>query len=366
MKKGKIGIINHWMGNNYGVPLLSYALLKKTQELGYDAEMVSWLPDEVRHPWKVSMIKKTGLIHYILRLGYFSVFIMPRHFGFSRFRKKLKSGTKQYTDATFPEIANDYDKIIVGGDQMWNCKINYFNENNFLPFIKEKERKVVYAASLAQDNMREGFEDEFRRLASGFGYITTRERRAKEIIEEITGLQAPRVADSAFLMTAEEWSNVAEEVKAAKDQKYIFVYQVQQDKVVAKLAEKVAKEKGLKVIYCPFPLKKQISCIRKPYMSPEKWLYCVKNAEYVITDAFHGLVFAIIFNRKFAVEISAYGKDVHSRITNLLELFGLENRLFSKIEDIDIDAPIDYNRVNEIIAEDRENAMTHLKAMLEL
>ena len=214
--------------------------------------------------------------------------------------------------------------------------------------------------------MREGFEDEFRRLAGGFGYITTRERRAKEIIEEITGLNAPRVADPAFLLTAEEWSELVEEEKAAKDKKYIFVYQVQQDKVVAKLAEKIAKEKGLKVIYCPFPLKKQISCIRKPYIAPEKWLYCVKNAEYVITDAFHGMVFAIIFNKKFMVEISAYGKDVHSRITNLLELFGLENRLFSKVDDIDIDAPIDYNKVNEIITEDREKAMSHLKAMLEL
>lgn len=362
----KIGIINHWMVNNYGALFLAYALERKIRELGYDAETISWLPDEVRCPWKPSMIQKTGLLHYVLRLGYFTVFVLPRKGSFSGFRSLMNTSKEHYTDDTIKEIANHYSKIIVGGDQLWNCKINYFNENNFLPFISEKERKLVYAASLAQDTMREGFEEEFKRLASGFGYITTRENRATEIIEEITGLDAPRVADPAFLLTADEWSQLAMRSRSGSKKKYVFVYQVQSDPIVAEFAEKIAKEKQLKVVYCPFPLKKWISCKRKPYMPPEEWLDCIKNAEYVITDAYHGLVFAIIFNRQFAVEISEYGKDTHSRITNLLHLTGLENRLFSAEKFVDMDERIDFDSVNRFIEKDRNEAVTHIHTMLQL
>lgn len=352
------------MVNNYGALFLAYALERKITELGYDVETISWLPDEVRHPWKLSMIRKTGIFHYFMRLGYFSVFVLPRQFSFRRFRKQMNTSIEKYVDSTLPMIADRYDKILIGGDQLWNCKVNYYNENNFLPFIHEKSRKLVYAASLAQDNMRAGFEKEFGRLASGFGYITTRETRGKEIIEELTGLPAPRVADPAFLLTAEEWSILAEEDKDAKKKKYVFVYQVQSDKSVVRLAEKLSKENDLEIIYCPFPLRKHVKSVCKPYMSPEKWLYCMKNAEFVVTDAFHGLVFSLIFNKQFAVEISDYGKDTHSRITSLLKLLHLEDRLFSEDIEADLSKKIDFDKVNEFINKDRDDSIKHIHAMM--
>ena len=53
-EKGKqkpIGIMNHWMVNNYGALFLAYALEKAIMELGYQVETISYLQDEVRRPW---------------------------------------------------------------------------------------------------------------------------------------------------------------------------------------------------------------------------------------------------------------------------------------------------------------------------
>lgn len=363
MKK-KIGIINHWMVNNYGALFLAYGLERKIRELGYDVESITWLPDEVRCPWKLSMIKKTGFVHYLLRLGYFSVFVLPRQSSFKRFRALMNTSNKKYTDATLPQIADIYDKIVIGGDQLWNCKINYYNENNFLPFVKEKEKKVVYAASLSQDFIREDFKPTFKRLAEGFSYVTTRENRAKELIEETTTLSAPRIADSAFLLDAQEWAELAKEPNEKED--YIFVYQVQSDKMVVEFAEKLARKHNCKIIYCPFPLKKNIKCKRKPYMSPESWLGYMKNAKYVVTDAFHGTVFAIIFNRQFFSEISEYGKDTGSRITNILDVFSLQNRLLTQEnkETLLSAAEINYQPINDKIKVEQQDAVQHLHKML--
>lgn len=363
---GKTGIFNHWSVNNYGALFLAYALEKKMLDLGYDVETIDYLPDEVKKPWKLSMIKKIGLMQYILRLGYFLVFVLPRDKSFAKFRSKMHISANTYSDQTFPAIQDVYEKVIAGGDQLWNCKINYFNENNFLPFIQEKNRKAVYAASLAQDTMRQGFGSRFRELAEGFGYVTTREETATKIIEELTCLKAPRVADPAFLLSMQEWSELAAFDIHRQKKEYVFVYQVQSDLAVVNYAEKIAKEKNLEIVYCPFPLRKQIKCRRHPYISPEKWLGYMKNARYVVTDAFHGLVFAIIFQKQFAVEISEYGKDTHSRITDLLSRLGLQNRLFSDGHPIDIDAKIDYEKINRFLEEDCRQSILHIQAIMEM
>ena len=363
--KRKIGIINHWMVNNYGALYLAYALERKIREMGYDVETISWLPDEVRRPWQLSMAKKTGLLHYLLRLGYFLVFILPRQWSFRKFRSMMHASKRKYTDASLPEIKNIYDKIVIGGDQLWNCKVNYYNENNFLPFVEEKEKKVVYAASLSQDFIREDFKSTFRELAEGFSYVTSREQRAKELIEETTTLKAPRVADPAFLLSAEEWGALAKD-PPEKGEDYVFVYQVQSDVLVSRFAEELARKYQCKIIYCPFPLKKQIHCRRHPYLSPEQWLGYVKHARFVVTDAFHGTVFSIIFNRNFFSEISEYGKDTGSRITNILEVFSLEKRLLTDANARNlIDAPfIEYAPINEKILKERSEAEQHIRNML--
>lgn len=359
----KIGIINHWMVNNYGAVLLAYALEKKLLSMGYNAETISWLPDEVRYPWAFSYLKKVGMRHYFLRLGYFMVFILPRQRKMRSFRRLFANSQKEYRDKTIADVKDIYDIFVIGGDQLWNYKKEYFCIYNFLPFIEEKYRKVAYAASLSQDFMREGFAEEFRSLVEGFGYVTTREERGREIIENFCDIKAPRVTDSAFLLDAKEWRDLS---RRPKDTGYVFVYQVQSDVELIEFAQSLAKEKNLKIIFCPFPLKKQIRCIRKPYPSVEEWLGFMECADYVVTDAFHGIVFSLIFNREFYCEISEYGKDTGSRITNILEIYDLRERLINGREYAQSikAAKIDWQKVNGIINKEQAEAEKHIVSML--
>lgn len=86
----------------------------------------------------------------------------------------------------------------------------------------------------------------------------------------------------------------------------------------------------------------------------------------MVTDAFHGTVFSIIFNRNFFSEISEYGKDTGSRITNILEVFSLEKRLLTDANARNlIDAPfIEYAPINEKILKERSEAEQHIRNML--
>ena len=361
-----IGILNHWMVNNYGAVFLAYALERKLLEMGYDAETISWLPDEVRYPWKLSQAKKAGIIHYLFRLGYFLVFILPREKNFRAFRARMRVSAKTYRDRTLPGIAEEYRFFLIGGDQLWNTKETYYNRNNFLPFIRNRDRKAAYAASISQDFIRREIRKQFAQDVEGFSHVTVRETNAAELIEQETGFRPERVTDSAFLLSREEWAELAE--APVRKKKYAFVYQVQSDGIVPEFAGKIAEKNGWDIVYCPFPFRCWIRCDVNPYASPERWLGMIANAEYVVTDAFHGLVFSLIFNKPFAVEISRYGQDTACRITSLLNLYSLQDRLLNKdsFDKLLKESPqgMDFEPVNRLILQERQRGEAALRKML--
>ena len=114
------------------------------------------------------------------------------------------------------------------------------------------------------------------------------------------------------------------------------------------------------------PFKKRIRCKRHPYLSLKQWLGYIRNARFVVTDAFHGTVFSIIFNRNFFSEISEYRKDTGSRITNILDLFSLQDRPLdqSKEQELLMAASIDYEQINKKIMKERVAAEQHFRRRL--
>ena len=108
--------------------------------------------------------------------------------------------------------------------------------------------------------------------------------------------------------------------------------------------------------------KKISNCIFPPVT---KWLRGFMDAEYVVTDSFHGTVFSIIFNKPFIV--IANKERGLGRFTSLLRMLGLESRLVYTFDDITdqlIYTSIDYTQVNRILRRERDRALEFLKASL--
>ena len=79
-----------------------------------------------------------------------------------------------------------------------------------------------------------------------------------------------------------------------------------------------------------------------------QWLQSIRDAEFVITDSFHGCVFSIIFRKPFiAIGNEFRGLD---RFRTLLGDFGLMNRLVLSFDDFknkesELISSIDYTEV---------------------
>ena len=84
------------------------------------------------------------------------------------------------------------------------------------------------------------------------------------------------------------------------------------------------------------------------YPSPEDWLSSYNNADYIVTNTFHGTVFAIIFQKKFVTLLqSGTTAQQNTRIHSLLGRFNLLSRICTEADDLEekLKSEIDWSAV---------------------
>ena len=95
------------------------------------------------------------------------------------------------------------------------------------------------------------------------------------------------------------------------------------------------------------------------YSIPE-WLASFSNADFVVTDSFHGMVFSIIFEKNFVV-IGNKTRGI-DRFLSLLSLLELEDRLIFNLSDkekLKFEC-IDYSKVKFILEKEKKKSVEFL------
>ena len=77
----------------------------------------------------------------------------------------------------------------------------------------------------------------------------------------------------------------------------------------------------------------------------------------MVTNSFHGIAFSIIYQKKFA---AFQHSSVGERIRSILSLHGLEDRIYQKEENIDIDCKIAWDMVRRRTEENVKLAENYL------
>jgi len=69
-------------------------------------------------------------------------------------------------------------------------------------------------------------------------------------------------------------------------------------------------------------------------MGIEQWLWEIKTAKTVVTNSFHGVVFAIIFKKTFITTlVEGEFSEMNDRVYTLLKSVGLENRILEQYDE---------------------------------
>ena len=373
----KIGILTLPLHTNYGGILQAYALQTTLERLGHEVHVINYyqqykkfVPDPV---WR-------RFITYPLR--FISKFLLRRYSGAVRYehninkaRKYKDKYLKQFVDShihfykcdTLSEVnPSAFDALVVGSDQVWRKP--YFGgseriENAFLHFTKGWIiRRIAYAASFGRGDIEEYNEIEKKAcslLAKQFDAISVREKSGVSICQKEFGVNAQHVLDPTLLLSRNDYEEIAQ-VKDAGTH-ILFYYILDETPAIYDAIIRYADNKGLSPLRVN-ALREDENCslelrVQRPI---EEWLAAFATADEVVTDSFHACVFSIIFNKPFRVLINA--KRGLSRISSLLDSFGLKDRMIQDITELkSASTPINWENVNCVLEKNRKISISFLE-----
>lgn len=361
MSKKSVGVITFHNYDNYGAILQSYGLQAKLKELGFVPEIIDYYCEYISNPFRLVNLKEKGPFNYIYGvIGH--ICYIPRRRKCQKFRKKYMHYSAPVRKGDMAAVSGKYDAYIAGSDQIWDYKLTNFDTTYFLDFVNEGKKKYSYAASIGEHLPPEALRGMYSALLKQFDQILVRENYGADIVEELTGKRPECVCDPTLLLSAKEWEPFVRNPK--RKDKYILVYQLGINTEIVEFARRMAKKTGYRIVYIPFPLVGLLKCRCKIAIGPSEWLGLFKNAEYVISDSFHGVVFSLLFNRPFFTMVN--GHHTNKRVEQLLKTVNLSHRTIDHVSDEELTAPIDFTYANKQIEKMRSDSFQALKNMMNI
>lgn len=345
----KAGLITFHFAHHYGAQLQAYATMRAVEQLGMACEIIDYrLPHTTRTN---RLFQPGGGPRTVLLNGHTLLHYPALRRRFHRFEDfvaaTMKLSPRRYESLEALRAAPpDYDVYLSGSDQIWNPYIfadRRFDGAFFLDFTAGK--KIAYAPSLGA----EGFtEDQMRALQgylSSYAALSAREARGRDLLERAAGRAVEPVLDPTLLLDGADWSALAAPPEPSP---YILCYFISDYAALSPALEAVRRASGLKVVQLA-GMRRKIPGADRVVLDagPREFLGLFQNAAFVVTNSFHGTVFALQFEKPFLAGVSPreLKRPEQSRIYNLLQTGGLTERIVGLPESGAWDRPVDYGQV---------------------
>jgi hypothetical protein len=355
----KFGILTYHNANNFGAALQAYALQRflNTNFGDGQAEVIDYQCQGVKRQRTFGYVAKgqgilRGLIHYGVA--------MSRIRNIESFcRKYIPMSDKIADRRALTAAADNYRYIVSGSDQVWNRKWTGGEDTFLQDFHDHSDSKVSYAASFGVKELPEEWKDSYRKLLSDFAHISVREEAGRSIVTDQLGLSADVHLDPTLLLPREDWDKVAADIKVRRP--YVLLYMVPFQESAYKKAKKLADDKGLE-LYVVCKSLRHFSRNYKGASRVEEIIALFKNAEYVVTNSFHGTAFSVIYQRKFVVELdNKWGYNIRSaQLLTTCKAADLSDRPES-VECFEVD----WERVDNILKTERERVRKYFADMMD-
>lgn len=375
----KVGIITWWR-NNYGSILQALALQQKLNQYNdLQYEIICQFGKKATSVDNVfDKIKSVGLAETCKRVFWKAAFkgLRLRNKKMQQFvDENLKVSNQQYNEHDIADSNKYYDTYICGSDQIWNPDLVPTDSMYWLPFVEKGKNKIAYAPSFGASTVTEKQKEQIKANLSTFKAVSCRENSGARTINQIIGeKKCEAVLDPTMLIERDYWDTISED--KIYDEKYIFAYMLRGTAAQRKYIEKIARERNLKIVSIPFldyekidPYDLKFGDYKLWDANPAEFISAIRHAEYVFCDSFHCIVFSILYHRPFFVfpKVGADGKvkkSQISRMTDLLELAEIKNRILLDNEEADLDAEIDWNNSDKRIQKARCDSERYLEQAL--
>ncbi len=374
------------LGHNYGGLMQAYALQTAIRKLGYEVDT-----DRSRVEADADRAPRSGL-KFRLRRAFYAArpWVWPKPLLLDEAKFVSDTDLRTFARNRIQTVAllthgrrpkrrliEKYSSFVVGSDQVWRPLYSHVPSAlfAFLP-ADLPVRRLSYAASFGTDDSSEyppELRDRTRGLAQLLDAVSVREPSGAALAREIWGVDgAEWHVDPTMLLERSDYDELTS--AGGSDELPIVSYVLDRTSVKDSVSALIEETLGARTysLTRPFPDLKTFNADPGKFRNPavESWLSSIRYARLLVTDSFHGCVFATLFHTPFIVVPNPErGLD---RITTLLNLLDLQSRLVDVSAGADpaeqvaqaLASTIDWDAVDRTIARERARGYAYLRENL--
>lgn len=355
----KIGILSMQRIHNYGSFLQAFSLKKNLERLGHDVGFIDI--EEGIHIYNIEKPSKLNKINYFFKK-------FDRYF-FSRLKHKL---FYEKMELVFEEeiqkylLKNNlktekYDVAIIGSDEVFNC-LNpspWGFSDQLLGKISNAKHVVTYAASCGSTNVDDivklGLKSKITENFSNIDFFSVRDEATANLVRNFSDKNPVIHLDPVFIL---DYDKYLPDIKIKKP--YILVYAYNNrisDLKEIEAIKRFAKKYNLDILTVGMY---QVWNDKNIVADAFELLQYVKQAEYIITDTFHGTVFSIKYAKQFGTLIR---KSNANKLGGLLDIFNLRSRSIVDISELEkvLCTKYDKEEVSDCLKEKSIQSLSYLE-----
>ena len=375
----RIGITTWHTGANAGTFFQLFGLYKYLSERGHDVKVIDYVMEDshdmLPRGWYYYLSQPIALLKrkikrkqinaaYLSNTSAFMEEIKIRDKRFEEAYGQLKFTGKVSAEAELKSLNDSFDAFIVGSDQVWNASM--LNRRYLLDYVAEGKLKASYAPSMGSGQVLPYQRKMFKKYLQSFNYVSTREKRLADILNQVLTQHVEHVLDPSMLVAKEDYLRMAHLPEQFVPNSYLLCYFMPNNEKQRKQILDFAQSHGLKIVVMAMFANSYTFNEAEIYSAagPKEFLGLIANAAAVFTSSFHCTIFSILFNKDlyvFKQYATSKAADINQRFEEQLRTYGI-NRLIPWEGDMtdEILNPIDYDKVNVIFANRLESSRKFL------
>jgi hypothetical protein len=353
-RRAKVGVLTFHRCVNYGSYWQARCLVEGLRKQGHDAVLLDHACAQVkRTEWRCAMQP-----------------LLPRRS--SRDDIRLYAHKARLFEAVIaklpmsarfplhqPEAMHPCDLVIVGSDEVWNFSHPWYGgQALFFGRGMRAARVVSYAASFGNYDASAGIDPHWSEQLRRFDAISVRDGNSRDLVQAALGVEPRLVLDPCL-----QFPPQVETKEETDERPFVAVYGHSFSEVFGIMARRWAERRGLRLLSIGY--RNDWAHEQRLDAGPIAFAKLIARSAAVMTNFFHGCVFALLNAKPFACAGSPYRMN---KVRDLTRLLGAEGHLLADNDGDDrlaavLDVPLD-ERISATIGRLRNQSDAYLQSVL--
>lgn len=377
----KVCILSMQRVLNYGSLLQAYSLMKLIKSLGHEVSFIDIEPNEDDNAKRLEAVSfekeyinsntkilRKNLIYRIMQQDSNPLYALKKINSKKQVSKKQNKFGEEYLLLNSANNTLLYDTCVIGSDEVFNClnDSEWGFTSQLFGNIKQANKVITYAASCGftiAENVPYEVGEIIKTSFQNINKFSVRDNNTKKFVTEYSDKEVDMHLDPVIIGDFYEEMQNNNEIVESLPKRYCIIYAYHARIHATEEIEAIlnfCKKENLELVSIGGYQKWVHKHLE---LNPFEVLVAFQNANFVITDTFHGAIFSAKYAKHFAVIVRESNAN---KLNDLISRLDIENHRLTSIDRLATIYGITHNKkeLNKLIEIEKKKSIQYLEKYL--